>query len=268
MRDLARRATFIFHARVVALGASEVDVIPASERTVVVEVNRLFKRPPSTGDGSDFKRVTVQVNNPKAFQLGQEVVFFATGWTMSESIALLELGHYEGVYVERDTTGKRSGAGDPDTSAFLHMFDSVATELEERALCDEFGAVALVALARVLRTRPIPDTLPPIARSEHSPRWSESVLRPLRVFKRDTLRADSASRDVTVLSSRTRSYQWREYPRIPADSVLLFMLHSVAASGDAPHFRGIDRRAEYIVFDTLDLHEAADTSLLSKCLRR
>lgn len=265
---LDQRATFVFGGRVVEHNASRVDVIPPSPHTIVVDVDRFFKHPLSTGERSGVRLTTVYVPDASQLPIGATVIVFGTGWAMSDNVAVLDAGHF----VERDAAPRAGGDSVPKgglIDRFTPLYAEMAAKATQFALCAELKAATLVTVARAASMRELPDTMPPILRSEHSPIWSEAALAPLHILKRDTLQSDSAfaakvdSADTTpiaVLTPRNKNFVWRHHPRIPVDTVRLFFLYSVQS--DTLLFRAVDRRARYYVRDTLDIRPVADTSLL------
>jgi hypothetical protein len=265
---LDQRATFVLGGRVVEHNASRVDVVPASPHTIVVEVDRFFKHPLSTGERTGVRFTTLYVPDARPLPIGTTVIVFGTGWAMSDNVAVLDVGHF----VERDPAPRAGGDSVPKgglIDRFTPLYKEMAAKATQFALCAELRAASLVTVARAASMRELPDTMPPILRSEHSPIWSEAALAPLHIVKRDTLRSDSAfaakadSADTTpiaVLTPRNKNFVWRHHPRIPVDTVRLFFLYSVQS--DTLLFRAVDRRARYYVRDTLDIRPVADTSLL------
>lgn len=90
LRDLSRRAAFIFHGQVEAVGRSNLEGVPPDERMALVRIDDVIVAPPLLGDLTD-RTVTVYLAELGA-KAKDTATFFATSWHYGKTIGVVEIG--------------------------------------------------------------------------------------------------------------------------------------------------------------------------------
>ena len=91
LSDLARRASFVFHGRVKAVGKNNLDGVEPDERMAMVLVDDVVVAPPSLGDLTG-KTITLYLTSSRGMKANHQATFFATSWHYGRTIGLTEIG--------------------------------------------------------------------------------------------------------------------------------------------------------------------------------
>ncbi len=91
VQDLTARSTFIVQGTVAEVGAAGSPSIPAFDSNVVIKVDRVLATPPSVGDFAG-RSITLRATGREPLRVGERGVFFATGWLLTDHIAVVEVG--------------------------------------------------------------------------------------------------------------------------------------------------------------------------------
>src|SRR5437870_3694243 len=87
----AQQATFTFEGTVQRVGASTMAAVPASNRTLVVRVDRVLQAPAGMS-GLEGQEITVQLQSRNTLKAQDRAVFYTVGWLYGESLAVREVG--------------------------------------------------------------------------------------------------------------------------------------------------------------------------------
>jgi hypothetical protein len=91
VRDLSRRASFVFRGSVKAVGKSNLDGVEPDDRMATVRVDEVVVAPPILGDLTG-KTVTVYLESSKGVKANDQATFFATSWNYGKNIGVIEIG--------------------------------------------------------------------------------------------------------------------------------------------------------------------------------
>ena len=91
---LADRARFVFQGTVKKVKATTLKSMAASDRTIVVRVDRVIRSPETLSDYAGHE-VTVQLGSGERVRPGQTLIFYTNGWVFGDSLAVQSIGHEE-----------------------------------------------------------------------------------------------------------------------------------------------------------------------------
>jgi hypothetical protein len=91
LRDLSRRAAFVFRGRVRGVGKSNLAGVPVEDRMALVQVGEIVFAPPALGDLTG-KTVTVYLESARDLKNNDQATFFATSWHYGKNIGVIEIG--------------------------------------------------------------------------------------------------------------------------------------------------------------------------------
>ena len=197
--SLVRSTGLIFAGTVVEVGRSSVPAVKPADNLIVVRVDRGLRVDKALGDIRG-KMITVAVKDPKAFQTGQQAVFFTNSWIHGQGIAVREVEH-----------------------ADVQVQDSVAAvvaRLPEIHLTDRLRAAVLVVHAEVTSVGPVQR----VSLVRDDALWRTAELHVIRVLR-------GAPRSPTVVYFPTAKHpDWARAPRFTARQRGIFVLHSPSGS--------------------------------------
>jgi len=210
------RADFVFQGTVTAANASAMKEVPATERTVIVRVDRLIQSPESLSDYAG-QEITVQIADGKQVLPGQTLVFHTHGWVFGEGLAVQSIKEEE---------------SSPSVIASMssHADDPVAN-LAFSAAKQQADAADLVVTGHVSAVR-LPDaevsaraTNAASGRtteriSEHAPLWQEAVVDIDQVHK-----GQHSKKQVVIRFPSSTDVKWRNAPKFRTGQEGVFLLH-------------------------------------------
>jgi hypothetical protein len=91
--DTIRAAEFVFFGTVKRLDASNVAQVEASSGIAIVRADEVIVAPPGMGD---ITRRDLTVRLSSSAKVGSKALFFASSWTLSDEIAVIELARVSG----------------------------------------------------------------------------------------------------------------------------------------------------------------------------
>jgi hypothetical protein len=221
VKDLTRRAEFIFRGTVQKPGAANLEVVEASARTAVVRVDEVLKAA-DTLDDFTGREVTVFLRQPGSVRAGDQGTFFTKVGLLGESLGVLELG-------------RRNGSA-LNLKAQIASAGSQALEQDLRA---RVAAADLVASGRILSTRATYEEPKSGALTEHDPLWWEAVLEVRKVVK-----GQVTEKTVTFWFPASLDAMWAFAPKPSAGQEGTWLLHRQPVEG---------RGGVYAVADPRDL---------------
>ncbi|HEY2954119.1 MAG TPA: hypothetical protein VGK89_02580 [Candidatus Eisenbacteria bacterium] len=214
--DPRDRARFVFQGTVKKLRASALDEVPASDRTVVVRVERVIHAPEVLGDcaGED---VTVRLAEGETVKSGESLIFHTRGWIFGQGIAVESVGH--------DPATKRA------VTALSHHPGDPAKSLRAREAMEQSGRADLIVTGRVSAVRAAPRETPARASrtasgtaarrvSEHDPLWQEAVIEVEEVHK-----GRNPGPRVVVCFPKSADVRWHLAPKFRKGQRGVFLLH-------------------------------------------
>ena len=160
---LIRSSQYIFEGTVEKLGASNVNLLPASERTALVRVKTMLRAP--KGMNFSDRDITLYLLSARAVKPGESAVFFANGWLYGQDIAMRE-------------AGRLPAAAARNLKASIVQVDA---QVADEGLLARLREADLVIQGRVLTTRVVRDEVP--KRSEHETGWALAQVQLSAVLK-------------------------------------------------------------------------------------
>jgi len=247
----ADRARFVFKGTVQRLGDTTDPSIEVTSRTAVVRVDEVVRAPQvlSTYAGHD---ITVDLAGAQTLTVGQQALFYATGWICGESLAVQAAEHLP-VETARVATAIAQVASDPVTNL---------AELDART---RFDAADVVVSGRVVSiSLPTGAAAPPTARavaaavaegssgerfSEHVPIWRDAVIEVQAVHK-----GRHPSKRAVVRFPASTDVMWHRAPKFQAGNEGFFLLHR----GELKRGAGGRRALAMAAIETEDTFTALD----------
>jgi hypothetical protein len=187
------------------------------------------------------ERVRLVVDRGHVPAVGSKSVVFATGWLAGEQLSFFQ--------VARFTVRSRR-----DWADLAAAYDSLRFVIERAKFQQSVAASDLTAVAVVQRVVQIPDTRPPIARSEHDPVWARVSIDPIMVVKGTA----APGRTIQLLVPTNRSHLWKRVPAVVPGDTALFILSALSRTSPLV---SIDSSASFVLADSVAVRRAADTVL-------
>ncbi len=214
--DEMDQAKFVFQGTVKKTRGTTMKAIPASDRTVIVRVDKLIHAADAFSDYAG-REITVQLATNESVKANQTFIFFTNGWVVGEGLAVQSVGH-------RDAT--------PSAVASLaaHPEDPVRS-LKTREAVKRASAADLIVSGRVSSVRlPAHEATARATAmasgrtseqiSEHAPLWQEAVIDIDEVHK-----GDHSKKQVVVLFPSSTDVRWHNAPKFQAGQEGVFLLH-------------------------------------------
>jgi hypothetical protein len=204
--SLIEQARFVFQGTVKKVKATTLKSVPASDRTIIVRVDRVIQSPEALSDYAGHD-VTVQMAPGEKVRPGETLIFYTTGWIFGDSLAVQSVGHEE-------ATAPRVAA------MSAHPEDPVRT-LHATAAMAQAARADLVVTGRVSSVR-VPAGAKARAKalaggttteriSEHAPMWQEAV-----IDVDETHKGRERRRQVVVRFPSSTDVRWYRAPKFHA----------------------------------------------------
>jgi hypothetical protein len=245
LEELAQQAKFVFQGTVQKLKAVTSEEIPASDRTVVVRVDRILHAPEVLRDHAG-QEVTVQLAPGEKAKVGETVLFFTNGWIFGKSLAVQSVGHEEAT---------------PTTAAALtsHPHDPVRSLQTQEALAQaasadlivsgRVSAVRLPAAEAQARATAVATGRTAERISEHAPLWQEAVIDVDEVHK-----GRYPAKQVVVRFPASTDVRWYQAPKFAIGQEGVFLLHKQQLTGAKAALAGPELGSkEYTALEPADV---------------
>lgn len=233
--NLVQDANYVFRATIERVGASNVEAVPASERTVVAKVEAVFEGAANHGDFTG-RSVTVILPAGQAAQPGGSLDVFGRVLAYGESLAVDAIDVFE-------PTGDVSSLDDQVRAA-------IATN-RDKALQTRLKSAELVLLGAVTTG---PARLPggsALAVSEHDPLWRVVEVRSEQVLR-------GTAEKVSVVIATSDDIRWFRSPKLKQGTRGIFILR-MQERKDFP-VRG------YLLIDPEDFRPVAELDRVRRLL--
>jgi hypothetical protein len=156
---LVEESGFIFQGTIKELNSVTMRGVPATEKTIVVEVTKVIRAPDAVGI-VPHQVITVMLQKPAKLRRGEEFIFFTNGWLYGESIAVLELGRMKIV--------KNN----------ILLFDKINDEVDklpDRRLQNRIDSAILIVVGKVISAKEA-ESSGPMRLTEHDPQWWKALI--------------------------------------------------------------------------------------------
>lgn len=234
---LVQEANYIFRATIERVDASNVDAVPASERTVVAKVEAVFEGAANHGDFAG-RSITVILPAEQAAQPGESLDVFGRVLAYGETLAVDAVDVLE-------ATGDASSRAD-------QVREAIATN-RDQALRTRLQSADLVLLGAVTTE---PARLPggsALAVSEHDPLWRVVEVRSEQVLR-------GSAEKVSVVFASSDDIRWFRSPKLKPNTRGIFILR-MQERKDFP-VRG------YILIDPEDFRPVAELDRVKRLLEK
>jgi hypothetical protein len=229
VEELGREAKFIFKGTVKERGAATLPQVPVTSGTLIVTVDEIIESPEMLRAfaGQD---ITVQLGEGQRASVGQQRIFFTSGWIYGTSIAVVSLG--------------LASPGAVSTGRAVAAVEAAP----DRAIQERAARAELVVTGRVMEVREPerPDRAPI---TEHDAEWRQAVVQVDSVEKGAL--HDPGTGQVMVRFASSNDVKWRQAPKFDVDQEGVWMLGDTAAE---PALRAAlgERPGEYVAIDADD----------------
>jgi len=239
-------APFLFRGTILRSGSPQT-YPPATDRTVTVRVDEIFRGAATVGDFTGQEIAVDQLAKTDR----KEALFAAVPMLWGKTIAVQEVGEF-----------------DPptDSKAFRVRLAEMERQEDDRKLLGRLASAEAVIAGRVIDIERIDKRTPPGTYTEHDPEWMLARVGAVRVLKgQPKVRDCQGGPCVEVVFSGSRDIMWFASPKLHrGDQVVLLLRH------DDPllpqHMRPpLDA---YILVNPADVRDAAEEPLIRELLKR
>jgi hypothetical protein len=237
LQELLRQAEFVFRGRITKFGATTMSEVRASEKTAVVAVDEVY-RAPGVLPLLAGKTITVLLSADRSLQVGESSVFLARGWLFGSSIAVQEVGEWQGQVNFQNLPGQLAAQ---------------EQKAADEALRNRIAAAPLVVAGKVTDTKPV-EVLQPFTISEHSPQWWEATIQVTSIEK-----GAAPGGPVVVLYPASIDIMWYQSPKFHPGQEGIWILNR------GP-IEGMDREA-FTALQPLDFHPTSEVGRIRHLLQ-
>jgi hypothetical protein len=232
-KSVADQARFVFKGTVQKLRGANVPGVKAGERTVIVRVDEVIRGPRTISDVAG-QEITVDLQGGQKLMVGQQAVFYATGWIFGESIAVQALDHPPVDVTHAAMAAMAAVAGDPEASLVNHdakvRWDRAEVVVSGQVVSIDLPPQAITAGAAALAAVPADGE----RFSERVPLWRDAVIQVWSVHK-----GRHAGKRATLKFPASTDVMWHRAPKFHAGQEGFFMLHKGELKPSAAAARGI-----------------------------
>ena len=269
-------ASFVFRGTVQQARASNVPDVKSSARTAIVRIDDVMAAPPTLARAGGQEVTVLLDRDSRAVRAGEQAVFYATGVSFGERIALratvaAPTAVVRGIGAARAAAAPLSAGGVVDPVQ-AHR-DLLLKRSLDQADVVVAGTVTQVKVADETEDSPLPARLAmrgrgaqaqtmrqPTRISEHDPIWHEAVVSVDSVEK-----GTSTRKQVVVRFPGSNDVRWRYHPKLRVGQQGVFLLTPEGpgrgAKGSAATVRGAARRMTALAVPTVQnpmMHTTAD----------
>jgi hypothetical protein len=213
--ELLAKSDIVFTGIVSDVAAASFAQVPASEGTLVVDVDTVHLAPPvlsiKSGD-----RITVALREPGSIRQGTRATFFATGWILGDGIAVREIGHR----IETPTS--------ESSDARMEM-QQAQQMVSDAKLSERLRSADAVVIGRVTRVQTGSQAtflVQPMRITEHDPQWREAV-----IAVETGIKGATAGEEIVVRFPASIDIRWYATPKFEVGQEGTFILQRDQVSG-------------------------------------
>jgi hypothetical protein len=217
VKELLARSSLAFTGKVAKVKKSDVDELPADERTVVVKVSEVLLAPPDVGLAAGTS-VTVQLSpDLPTLKRGDTATFFADALVYGDELAVAEVGR---VSQEESIAPSDRLAGLMDEG--VGPVEAAMAELAQDELVEHARDADAIVRAQVTALAKVPSSGPP---REHDPQYWVATMAADFLLKGDLPGWTETGGEVQVLYANSLDVRWRACPKPKAGQGGMWMLH-------------------------------------------
>jgi hypothetical protein len=230
-----RQSTFIFVGTVQTLKATTMKAVTATDSTAVVRIDKVIEAPGAPPDLAG-KDITVQLLQPGSLRAGEQATFYAKGWLLGNSLAVIEVGHSveaQAAPSKEQVNAVRRKMADEQLQSEMATADAIVS-----------GTVRAVHPAKIQHLG-----------SEHDPDWYQA-----EIAVRETLKGKLQRETVTVLFPHSDDVMWHNSPKFKEGEQGVWLLHRNQA-----RLPGI--QDQYTALRPLDFRSQAELERIQRLLK-
>ncbi|HZR63973.1 MAG TPA: hypothetical protein VFA85_02440 [Terriglobales bacterium] len=187
---MTRNATYIFLGRIEKERASNLAIVPATDATALVKIQKVLSRPGNMPDFSN-QMITLKLITPGTLKNGESMIFFTNVWLYGENLALEEVAH---------TSAE-------DKTANTASIEKTGSEAENVAIENRVRLAAAVIVGRVVTVRALQKDSNLRPMTEHDPEWQLA-----EIAVESTLKGTPGAK-VSLLFPNSRDVAWFQSPK-------------------------------------------------------
>lgn len=241
------QSTVVFKGLVEKTGASNLKILSASNKTILVRVEEVVSAAKTMIDLKGTE-ITVQLKEPNSLKSGDRATFFATGWLYGENVALQEVGHVS-VSVSSES--------------LLNQISNLKARKDDQKLQLRIQHAAMVIAGRVLATRRLKGEGQTKDNSEHDPDWWTADIKVQSYLKGKPAVVPAL---VTVLYANSRDVMWVRSPKLKEGEQGIWVITQYKPGGLLPKTRA-PILAVLSFLDSYPLSESQRITRLVKAVR-
>jgi len=249
---LVKQSDIIFIGTVTQVGAVAAPEVPASNRTVVVRVDKVLEKPAAVAL-AEGDSVTVETVRAGSLKPGIQATFYTTGWIFGRGVAVREVGHEPG----------RSPVVVADQEAAVAK---ARLDLNDADLKAHIERAAMVVEGRVQQVRPAELAAAPARPrriTEHDPQWQEAIIQ-----VQDPIKGAQAGEQVVVRFPGSHDVAWVGTPKFAEGQEGTFLLHVDSTTG-SPHAMIAGRSVQaYTALHKLDVLSRQDATRVKALIKK
>lgn len=233
VRRLVKKAAFVLHGTVEAVGESLVAGIPASDRTINLRVDEVLEAPddacPAVG-----QVVTVEMAKKVTKKVGDRLTVFGNAVTFAATLGLIEVA-----------------SDDSEPQPLAAQLGDARVAVHEAAVAERLESADMVVAGEVVGLAVVETDTPRL--SEHAPTWWEATIAVSEVIKGSTRR-----KTVKMRYPTSQDAMWRDAPQPQAGQSGVFILQKGAVP-DLP-------KASMTALDPLDVQGPEEQPVVAQLL--
>jgi len=249
--SLVKQSDIIFIGTVTKVGVVADPEVLASDRTVVVRVDRVLEKPAAvalaTGDS-----VTVETARAGSLKPGAQATFYTTGWVFGRAVAVREVGHELG--------------HSPVAADQQEVVASTRLDLNDADLKAHIQKAAMVVAGRVEQVRPAELAAAPARPkriTEHDADWQEAIIQ-----VEDGIKGAQAGERVVVRFPGSHDVAWVGTPRFSVGQEGTFLLHKDSTTGSPRASWGGQSVPAYTALHKVDVLTKQDATRVRQLIRK
>lgn len=213
-----KQSSIVVVGTVTEVGGASFAAVPQSDRTLVVRVDSVLRKPEAVALNSG-DQMTIMVKDPSQFRKGVQATFYAEGWIFGEGLAVREVGHEIS-----------PAALSPEAiSQNQKKLEDMQREIEDAELRRRIQEADVVVVGKVVTVRPasMPSLAPsrtPI--SEHEANWQEAVVR-----VESGIKGAEANQQIVLRFPGSLDVAWYGMPKFKEGQEGTFLLKTDQVSG-------------------------------------
>jgi hypothetical protein len=191
--QLISQSPYVFRCKVLEISGKTAGAPSRVGQLLTVRVTEVY-REPNTTTTIAAGNVEIRTAGNESFRRGQEILFAATAWAVSDRVELQEVEHL---------SGEAQRGGELERALDSHW-------IREQRLQEEINVADIVVVGRVARIVAAPEGRHPI--SEHDPKWAVATIEVRNVLKGG--QQNQSSVDVAFPTSRDIAFVGYLRPQI------------------------------------------------------